>query len=171
MKTYPVIRSSGLALVGLALVLSSGCDDPEQFESAESTEEVDAPALDLTDVAEIECDGDCDVSVVAEGDEPEADEHGPEWKDDPADETNGVVCARLFQHKNYGGSQLAAGPGHYPKLGPWSDEISSLRVRKGCVLRVYEHTKFGGAQWKITGPVPWVGNGWNDRISSFVCSC
>lgn len=170
MRSYPVIRSSGLALVVLALAPSSGCDDPEQFESTEPT----AEALDLADadVADIECSGDCDVRIVAEGEESDADEHGPEAKDGPGDGAGFFVCAVLYEHKGFGGSQLIVGKGKVSWIGgPWNDHVSSLKVRSGCVLNAYEHKGFGGAHKAFKGHVPWVGDWWNDRISSFVCSC
>jgi hypothetical protein len=54
----------------------------------------------------------------------------------------------------------------------WNDTISSLRSPRGCRLTVYEHAKGNGASRVYDGrTVYYVGDKWNDRISSAVCSC
>ena len=35
----------------------------------------------------------------------------------------------------------------------------------------YEHVNYGGAHKSFVGSVPRVGAGWNDRISSYTCTC
>ncbi|MBA3544901.1 MAG: peptidase inhibitor family I36 protein [Nannocystis sp.] len=82
------------------------------------------------------------------------------------------TCATLYEHKDFKGSRLEVNKGAVKWIGgPWNDQVSSLKVRAGCVLNAYEHVNFGGAHKAFQANVPWVGAGWNDKISSFVCSC
>lgn len=83
------------------------------------------------------------------------------------------TCATLFEHSNYGGDRREVNRGaHVPWIGgPWNDQVSSMRVRPGCVLNAYQHADFGGAHETFAGQVPWVGDAWNDIISSYTCTC
>ncbi len=87
-----------------------------------------------------------------------------------------------YQHINYGGARLQLDPRHsaydlteFHMSGylwwwtSWNDQISSLKTGTyGAWL--FEHTKFEGEPF-IVGPrteIPWIGQVWNDRISSIL---
>jgi hypothetical protein len=38
----------------------------------------------------------------------------------------------------------------------------------GCDVTIYQHAQFAGAARRFTGDVPWVGDAWNDQVSSIV---
>lgn len=40
----------------------------------------------------------------------------------------------------------------------------------GCDVTIYQHAQFAGAARRFTGNVPWVGDAWNDQVSSIVVS-
>lgn len=82
-------------------------------------------------------------------------------------------CAVLYEHINFGGDRRGAEDGDRVSWigGPWNDHVSSIQVRSGCVLNAYEHKDYGGAHQSFSGEVPRVGDWWNDRISSYTCSC
>jgi hypothetical protein len=88
---------------------------------------------------------------------------------------NPVVGLTLYEHINYAGRSLGEPTlVAYPDL-TWSwlnfnDLASSFKVTVP-VAALFEHTWFKGRSWWIWGPQdnPWVGNWWNDRISSCVC--
>jgi hypothetical protein len=83
----------------------------------------------------------------------------------------------LYEHINYGGRSFDVRdliPYVDLNLLPWwrfNDKTSSLKLRHS-VCAVFEHTWFKGRSWWIwPGPkdIPWVGESWNDRISSCIC--
>lgn len=58
----------------------------------------------------------------------------------------------------------------------WNDALSSARIDPGCHLRVWEHMAGTGAMKEWHGGskgllVYYVGDRWNDRVSSAVCHC
>lgn len=82
------------------------------------------------------------------------------------------TCATLYEDINFGGDRREVDADNLSWIGrPWNDQVSSMEVRHGCVLNVYEHANFGGAHETLLGSVPWVGDWWNDRISSYTCTC
>lgn len=92
---------------------------------------------------------------------------------DPSNHAGPGNCAVMYEHKNYGGEARTVARGAYvSSIGTlWNDEVSSMKVSPGCVLNAYEHNDFGGSHKAFQGNIPWVGSGWNDRISSYTCSC
>ncbi len=91
----------------------------------------------------------------------------------PALLSTGLV---LYEHINFGGRSFNArelvpyGDINLP-LWRFGDKTSSFRL-KSTVCALFEHTWFKGRSWWVwAGPkdVPWVGQWWNDRISSCVC--
>jgi hypothetical protein len=51
-----------------------------------------------------------------------------------------------------------------------STSITSAKASAGCVT-VYEHIHFKGDSKTFCGSTSYVGNDWNDRISSFKANC
>jgi hypothetical protein len=83
------------------------------------------------------------------------------------------LCATVWQHRDFRGDmeQLQDGV-RGPRIGDWGDKISSVFVEPNCMLNVWQHPEFGGEFRSFTpGPVAYVGDWWNDSISSFVCTC
>ena len=78
-----------------------------------------------------------------------------------------------FEHADFGGRQLPiranSSIGYMP--GFWNDRISSFTCSPGCEITTFEHANFGGRRQSWGGSVPFVGRGWNDRISSVVVDC
>lgn len=113
-------------------------------------------------------------ALLVEGDEADAEARAAPDAAESADESVRLGgCATFYEHINFGGDSRDVRVGAYVHWigGPWNDQISSLKVRSGCVFNAYEHIDFGGDHTVFAGWVPWVGNGWNDRISSYTCSC
>ncbi|UQA56096.1 peptidase inhibitor family I36 protein [Polyangium aurulentum] len=82
------------------------------------------------------------------------------------------LCATVWQHRDYGGFmwqiQADAGP---VELFDWNDRISSMYVEPGCTFFAFQHPHFGGRQDQFRSAVPYVGDWWNDSISSLICRC
>lgn len=93
--------------------------------------------------------------------------------DEEIGEARAKPCAILYQHRDYRGDRKRVRRGARVRyIGDlWNDEVSSAKVRSGCVLNVYEHRDYRGDHKTLRGRVPFVGRRWNDRISSYTCSC
>ncbi|MBD2203612.1 peptidoglycan DD-metalloendopeptidase family protein [Calothrix sp. FACHB-1219] len=80
----------------------------------------------------------------------------------------------IYQHANFGGNAKTLAAGEYSSLlnfsngseGNWNDFISSIEIPKGWVVEGYEHINFGGQKVVLNSSTLYVGNDWNDRISS-----
>lgn len=85
-----------------------------------------------------------------------------------ADAMGGV---QLFEHAEFAGRRQVLWPGRYdyPVLSFGNDALSSLRVPSGWRITVYENAGFTGASRQFQeGDIAYVGDDWNDRVSSFV---
>ncbi len=79
-----------------------------------------------------------------------------------------------YEHANwnFGGGSVAIPGGVRRKLGSeWNDEISSIACNSYCEVTVYEHRDFNGAQRTFRGNISFVGEAWNDDISSLIARC
>lgn len=90
-----------------------------------------------------------------------------------AAEATAAVGAVVYQHANYGGKAVTLPVGHYSLAqlnarGMGNDAISSLKVGAGMRVIAYQHDGFGGAARLYTRDVSYVGNDFNDQISSIV---
>merc|ERR1712062_963166 len=47
-----------------------------------------------------------------------------------------------------------------------NDDMSSLKVPAGCCAIIYEHSNYHGKQRHVCGNTGYVGNDWNDKVSS-----
>ena len=88
-----------------------------------------------------------------------------------ADRKNSVDSdkeVQLFQHANYNGQSHGLSFGKYSlkDLGIGNDSLSSLKVKKGAGVRLFEHDQWQGASIDVTANTPYIGNAWNDRVSS-----
>lgn len=78
----------------------------------------------------------------------------------------------MYEHSNFAGQVLSV-RGKLNSVGPsWNDKVSAVRVPDNCQLTVYQDIDYEGDS-RSFGPsgVAYVGNLWNDQISSAVCSC
>ncbi|MGD0063849.1 MAG: peptidase inhibitor family I36 protein [Streptosporangiaceae bacterium] len=81
-------------------------------------------------------------------------------------------AAQLFVDQNYGGASatLTAGSYNIQKLSaPGSvgnDTVSSLLIASGYSVTVYTDANFRGASTTFTADTPYVGDAFNDQISS-----
>lgn len=95
--------------------------------------------------------------------------------------------AEFFEHIDFGGERITLDPRHafddltqrtmkvtgflffsWDRVS-WNDEISSLRTGDEAIT-CFEHIHFGGRSFTVgrNTSVPWVGDFWNDRISSAI---
>jgi hypothetical protein len=97
-------------------------------------------------------------------------QHGPTGSSGgPTIRFNGC---RYYQHENFGGGYNSIEGGTRRQLGSeWNDEISSIACKSSCRLIVYEHRDFDGAHRTFRGNISYVGDAWNDSISSMVAQC
>ena len=90
----------------------------------------------------------------------------------PAGTATNVPVALFYGDKNFKGKQMIVyGTGEYANLGSVLDGrdnmISSVHVEPGYRVRVYAEPNFGGAEGIWTaGDIGFVGDYWNDQISS-----
>lgn len=83
----------------------------------------------------------------------------------------GVVY--IYQDINYGGRVAALNEGRYnlaalQAKGFQNDDLSSLKVQSGYEAILYADDNFQGASRTITADTPWIGNDFNDVMSSIV---
>jgi hypothetical protein len=78
-----------------------------------------------------------------------------------------------YENENFEGKRQDLGPNRiYNYVGDrMNDAISSFRVAPGCRIIAWEHRDRGGASTEFGGDCQYVGDGWNDRISSWECRC
>ena len=95
----------------------------------------------------------------------------------------------LFQHRDMQGARMRmphgdrvsfargdVGSTAWRESPTWNDVVSSAHVDRRCHLRVWEHILAGGASKQWDGGanglrINYVGDAWNDRISSATCTC
>lgn len=86
----------------------------------------------------------------------------------------GVV---LFEHENYRGDYLELSGQildlTHDRYKDWNDKASSLQVKPGCTVTLYEHISYSGKQFSTSTDLTSllgkpVGN---DQISSVIVSC
>lgn len=77
----------------------------------------------------------------------------------------------IYQDINYGGRSASLGLGSYnlaslQAKGFYNDDLSSIKVPWGYKVTLYADDNFSGASRVITADTSWIGNDWNDRVSS-----
>lgn len=78
----------------------------------------------------------------------------------------------VYEHAEFEGRQSVLEAGDIvSRMQYWNDRISSLDVTRNCHLTVYEHAGFKGASRIFNRTQSYVGDHWNDRISSMECQC
>ena len=81
-------------------------------------------------------------------------------------------CAKLYQH-HYSGWVVVTGQTNNGKLlGNKNDQVSSIIVRKGCILKAYRHNPGQDLMATVTSKLTWKrGDGKNDQMSGYTCRC
>lgn len=81
--------------------------------------------------------------------------------------TRNSVC--FFEHASFRGRRLCARVGEAGRRMPrgWNDVVSSIRVGRNAEVQICEHDRFGGRCRVHIRDREYVGDRWNDRISSF----
>jgi hypothetical protein len=102
--------------------------------------------------------------------------HGPgsgRYKRSYDDDEERVNCT-FYKHANRRGSSFEGEPGNHRSITRrWNDEISSLWIRGGYQVTLYEHGKFQGKRLVLTGKgrkgsaYNLANYGFNDMVSSY----
>lgn len=79
----------------------------------------------------------------------------------------------VYEHANYRGwaMRISADQDMAYVGDPSNDLISSVRVNGGCQLVAYIDANYEGEERVFTQNTRYVGNNWNDQISSVSCQC
>jgi hypothetical protein len=78
----------------------------------------------------------------------------------------------FFEHGNYGGDSRLFTAGDVSRLeGGWNDIISSVVVFPDCRVTVWEHWDYNGNSKTFYSSATWIGDDWNDKISSLSVRC
>jgi len=81
---------------------------------------------------------------------------------------NNARPVKIYMHRDFKGKYQSLGIGSYnmAQLRIGNDQLSSMRVPRGYKVRVYEHANFKGRYRDFYGSSVFVGNQWNDKVSS-----
>lgn len=101
----------------------------------------------------------------------------------PPEPASPYVCV-AWDHANFGGAYLyfrgnvtldqydtSQADADWVERSGWNDRISSIWLAPGCRIIVWEHTIGRGSHTSFRSSTPYVGDRWNDRISSASCIC
>ncbi|MCO7224371.1 metallophosphoesterase [Pleionea sp. CnH1-48] len=82
-----------------------------------------------------------------------------------------ALSVTLYQHGNYGGYAVTLTPGDYDiqallARGMRNDDVSSIKIPDGFMVIAYQHGDFKGWELPLNKNTPWVGNSYNDQLSS-----
>lgn len=155
-KTNILIRVSVTAIL-LGMIPACDYDEPESIDDLDTAVAMEDRSADEINIeSQLDFDGTDNIDARAD-----------------ASLAAAGTCATMYLHIHFGGDRREVDDGAFVTwIGDlWNDEVSSVNVRPGCVLNVWEHIHFGGAHTAYQGSIPWVGDWWNDRISSYTCSC
>ena len=76
--------------------------------------------------------------------------------------------AKMYEHRDFKGKVWSTGNGAFATtISNFNDTISSIMVEPGYRVIAYEHVNFGGKYKIFEGNVTYVGDEFNDMISSF----
>lgn len=84
------------------------------------------------------------------------------------DATNKKIT--LYQHHKYEGKSKPCRFGNYSNMGIASfpdNEVSSIKIDDGIAVIIYSEPNYKGESKRLDKSTDWVGDYWNDRISSF----
>ena len=79
-------------------------------------------------------------------------------------------CSKVYEHDDFNGWEIAVGETTQLDLtGNEEDELTSVRVRPGCTLNLFENLYNEGLLGSLTSDVSLVN--YNDKVSSLSCTC
>ena len=78
-------------------------------------------------------------------------------------------CAKIYQHWRFNGWKKEVGFGQFDLLENENDEISSVKVRPGCTLKLFRDPNNVGLLDSLTTDADFL-SGYNDQVSSFSCT-
>jgi len=93
------------------------------------------------------------------------------------------ACAVVYEHFECEGASQTINQGSTNWVGSWNDMVSSIVVKGNCKLEAWEHSNYGGKKKNFYGVDPKLKDSrfsgwwfittktWNDKISSWKCSC
>jgi len=87
---------------------------------------------------------------------------------------HGTVCAVMYEDSNYSNHAyiiwgLNANSTYVGDS--WNDKVSSVYVAPGCQLTLYQDSNYQGLPQTYTQSAAFVGSEFNDKASSFKCTC
>jgi hypothetical protein len=87
-----------------------------------------------------------------------------------AQSPNPIYKVTVYEHANYGGrsQELSVGRYNLDQLSIGNDIISSLKIPADLMVTAYEHADFEGKSKIFTEDTTYVGDDFNDKISSIV---
>ncbi len=82
-------------------------------------------------------------------------------------------AATVYEDRDYNGYSVNLKPGAYNMdtlnaMGVANDDVSSLKVSEGYRVIAYADINFSGATREFTGDSNWLGDDWNDEITSII---
>ena len=88
----------------------------------------------------------------------------------PGDAFARSCAAIIYEHANYGGASQCLQEGRYNlnNLRIGNDRLSSIKVRKGNRVIMFEHKNFSGRRSTVEKSYKFVGDRWNDIVSSII---
>lgn len=76
-----------------------------------------------------------------------------------------------YQHPRFTGESRGLVANREARRSEMSNKISGFKIRAGCHVDVFTEDNFKGPNTRFAGNVPYVGDSWNDVISSWKCVC
>jgi hypothetical protein len=80
-------------------------------------------------------------------------------------------ACEAYQKPNYGGERATLEPGGTSSRSRLDNKISSFRIANGCYAETFTGQGFTGQRRAWQGHVQYVGDMWNDAITSWRCVC
>merc|ERR1711915_361995 len=86
-----------------------------------------------------------------------------------------MMCGWVFQHswyRGFSGYTRESQPGMSGNFNRhFQDQVSSVKVENGCEMHLFRDFDLKGPSVTYSRNTPWVGWFWNDKFSSFMCTC
>lgn len=82
----------------------------------------------------------------------------------------GPCAAIIYEHANYQGAAQCLRGGRYNinDLEIGNDTLSSIQVSSGTVVILFEHSNYSGRSATVRSSLSYVGDSWNDIVSSII---
>jgi hypothetical protein len=80
-------------------------------------------------------------------------------------------ACEAYQRPGYGGGRATLEPGGTSSRSRLDNKISSFKIANGCYAETFTGENFSGQRRTWQGHVHYVGDRWNDAITSWRCEC